>query len=105
MKYQKLNQREIAEIHQLKNKGVRVSFIGRFAQAYYGVARSTVYRYVSDNRHWYNEKTREQLLHHIQNLLCQGYTSKQIAMDIGEPLKRVNKLIIDNKISCLNCQE
>lgn len=103
MKYQKLSETAIAEIRHLKNRGVRIAFIGKFAQAYYGVARSTVYRYVSENAHWYNESERRKRLSAIQAMLCFGYNSRQIAEEMNEPLARINKLIEDNKISVWNC--
>lgn len=71
---------------------------------YFGVSRSTVYRYISDNKHWYDQKQKAERLAIIQAMLCQGHTTLEIANELREPLKRINKLVIDNNISAYKCK-
>lgn len=99
-----LTQIEIQQIKSLRTKGARVSFIGKFANAYYGVARSTVYRYISPNKDLYDPQLKAEKLAFIQNKLCQGKTSQEIAHELGEDLGKINKLIVNNHLSVWKCQ-
>lgn len=104
MKYQKLTKNNLTEISLLKHKGLTNAFISRFAEAYYGIARSTVYRYISENRAWYNQSERQKRIDKIQSLMCQGFNSLQIAELMGESLPKINRIIANNKISYFKCQ-
>lgn len=103
-KYQRLSQQNLEEIALLKKNGVSNAFIGKFCEQYYGVARSTAYRYVSDNKSWYDEQTRKKQLVRIQTGICNGLTSGEIAREMGQSVAFINKLIVQNGITWCNCK-
>ena len=97
---QKLTNQQIQTIKDLKNKGVRISFIARLLQAE-GLALSAAYYHLSDNRQAYDnyaKKSRaiqkEQIRNKIALLIDEGQNTEQIADSWNVPLKIVNKIYV-----------
>jgi hypothetical protein len=100
----RLKKHDVEDIVYLKEMGASVSFIGKFAHAYYGVSRPAVYRYVADNKEWYNQANRSNKIEQIQDMMCHGYTTQLIADEMGEELSVINRIVCDNKISIWKCR-
>ena len=98
MKNQKLTNQQIQTIKELKNNGVRISFISKLLQAE-GLALSAAYYHLSDNRQAYDnraKKTRglqkEYIRQSIVSLIDEGHTTLTIADMWNVPLKTLNKI-------------
>lgn len=100
MKNQKLSSQQIQTIKNLKDKGVRISFISKILEAE-GMAKSLAYYHLSENQDSYNNKARgirqrqkEHIQRKIADLIDEGYTTGEIARDWNVPLATVNKIYI-----------
>lgn len=95
---QKLTDQQIQEIKTLKNNGVRISFISKLLHAE-GLAISTAYYHLSDNRDAYCNKAkkiraaqRNVIQNRMSKLIDQGYTTGDMAEDWNIPLKTLNRI-------------
>lgn len=87
------------EIKALKNNGVRVSLIAKILHKTEGVALSTTYYHLSDNRTAYDNQAKkirhyqkQRIQERIKHLIDQGYNTGTIAKDWNIPLEVLNKI-------------
>ena len=95
---QKLTDVQIETLKELKQNGVRISFISKILQAE-GLAPSAAYYHLSDNRDAYcntaktiRKRQREKIQHKIGKLIDKGLCTGEISKDWGIDLKVINKI-------------
>lgn len=95
-----MSNQEIQTIKTLKEKGVSISFISKLLHAE-GLAVSTAYYHLSDNRDAYDNnakviraRQRENIQAKVARLIEKGWTTGQIARDWNIELGVLNKIYI-----------